>query len=345
MFPVGLGGLPTFMDGGNPAGDALKYWMSIRRALLRAPVDRIGLGGYLSLTIPFPEFNDCIADIAKEFRQIKSLHQQGSPACLKQKIGVLTAWGKLRSWTCSGHLHENPENDLINVIESLSGLPFDVEFIGFDEINQETLKRLDVIINAGFAGSAWSGGENWIDDNICTLLTKWVHDGGIFLGVNAPSALEGFDTYLRMAHVLGVDIDTGARVNHGRWLFEVEKNSIIPVLSDVKPKKDVYLTDGNAKVLKAENNFPCVTKYAFGKGYGIYISSYRHSMTNARMLLNLLTYEHWKEYEWIPENENVDGAFFKESNTMVLANSCNQEIKITVKGQDINIKPYGLVIC
>jgi beta-D-galactosyl-(1->4)-L-rhamnose phosphorylase len=148
-----------------------------------------------------------------------------------------------------------------------------------------------------------------------------------------------------MAHVLGVDIDTGARVNHGRWQFQVEDNSIIPVMANIMPKEDVYLTDGNAVVLKAESNLPCVTKYAFGKGYGIYISSYRHNMINARMLLNLLSYEQLNEYEWISENEFVDGAFFKESNTMVLTNSSNQEIKITVKGQDINIKPYELVIC
>lgn len=45
LFPVGLGGAPTFAEGGNPTLDAKKYWNSVRRALLRQPVDRIGLGG------------------------------------------------------------------------------------------------------------------------------------------------------------------------------------------------------------------------------------------------------------------------------------------------------------
>lgn len=49
LFPVGLGGAPTFMEGGNPTLDAKKYWNSVRRALLRAKIDRIGLGGYLHL--------------------------------------------------------------------------------------------------------------------------------------------------------------------------------------------------------------------------------------------------------------------------------------------------------
>ena len=46
LFPVGLGGKPTFMEGGAPAEEALRYWVNIRRALLRQGVDRIGLGGY-----------------------------------------------------------------------------------------------------------------------------------------------------------------------------------------------------------------------------------------------------------------------------------------------------------
>ena len=49
LFPVGLGGAPTFMEGGDPAAEAKMYWNRIRRALLREPVDRIGLGGYLHL--------------------------------------------------------------------------------------------------------------------------------------------------------------------------------------------------------------------------------------------------------------------------------------------------------
>lgn len=48
LFPVGLGGSPTFMEGGDPTLEAKKYWNSVRRALLRAPIDRIGLGGYLA---------------------------------------------------------------------------------------------------------------------------------------------------------------------------------------------------------------------------------------------------------------------------------------------------------
>ena len=43
LFPVGLGGLPTFSEGGHPERDAVDYWLHVRRALVRQPVERIAL--------------------------------------------------------------------------------------------------------------------------------------------------------------------------------------------------------------------------------------------------------------------------------------------------------------
>lgn len=67
LFPVGLGGAPTFAPGGRPAQDALDYWAKVRRALLRAPIDRIGLGGYLHLTQEHPAFLQAIDRVTDEF--------------------------------------------------------------------------------------------------------------------------------------------------------------------------------------------------------------------------------------------------------------------------------------
>ena len=178
LFPVGLGGAPTFSEGGNPTLDAKKYWNSVRRALLREKIDRIGLGGYLSLTLPFPDFNDYIAKVADEFRLIRSFHDAGKPYTIKTRVAVLHSWGKLRSWTLSGHFHETYMHDLIHVNEALSGLPIDVKFISFEDVKNGALSDVDVVINAGYAGSAWSGGDAWKDDELVTVLTKWVYEGG-----------------------------------------------------------------------------------------------------------------------------------------------------------------------
>ncbi len=122
------------------------------------------------MTLPFPDFNDYIEKIADEFREIKEFHKAGKPYVLKPRVAVLTFWGSLRSWTCAGHYHEHPELDLINIIEALSGMPFDVEFISFDDLKNKGLDNYDVVINAGFAGSAWSGGEQWKDERLFHFL-------------------------------------------------------------------------------------------------------------------------------------------------------------------------------
>ena len=137
LFPTGLSGEPTFAEGGNPTLDAKRFWKSIRRALLRKPVDRIGLGGYLHLVEPFPDFCDYIEQLTDEFRLIKAFHSQGEPMVLPCKIGILTAWGELRSWTCSGHFHENLKRNLMHLLESLAGMPVEVNFLSFDQIKNE----------------------------------------------------------------------------------------------------------------------------------------------------------------------------------------------------------------
>ena len=93
------------------------------------------------------------------------------------------------------------------------------------------LDNYDVVINAGFAGSAWSGGEQWKDEKVVSLLTEWVNNGGAFIGVNEPSATDGYDTFFRMSHVLGVSEDTGARICHGKYSFDVENNGAVVDLS------------------------------------------------------------------------------------------------------------------
>ena len=113
---------------------------------------------------------------------------------------------------------------------------------------------MDIIINAGYAGSAWSGGDVWKDENLVEILTKWVYEGGGFLGVNEPSAVEGYDTYFRMAHVLGIDEDRGERICHGKWDFRTDKiDKLIPDGVHICGKAHRYLTDGTARVLLEEN--------------------------------------------------------------------------------------------
>jgi beta-D-galactosyl-(1->4)-L-rhamnose phosphorylase len=334
LFPVGLGGEPQFIEGGNPTLKAKEFWNSIRRALLRQTVERLGLGGYLHLVEPYPDFCDYIEKIADEFREIKEFHKEGSPYNLGPKVAVLHYWGKLRPWTLSGHFHESYMHDLIHMNESLSGLPLEVEFIDFEEIKKGIPKDIKVIINGGLAGTAWSGADAWKDEAILENLTKWVYEGGTFIGVNEPSAVEGYDTFFRMAHVLGIDKDTGSKVNHGRWSYEVEAiPELLPEDSRIKGKDHLYLTDGNAKVLMEENGLPVMTANDFGKGKGIYLASFEVNLQNTRMLLNTILYGSGEKLDqnYITNNPLTECAYYPSSNKLVVINNSELDQTTTVK--------------
>lgn len=358
LFPVGLGGLPTFAEGGNPTLDAKKFWNSIRRALLRTPIDRIGLGGYLHLVEGYPDFCDYIEKVSDEFRKMKELHAQGTPCQIKTKVAVFHSWGKLRSWTLSGHFHETYMHDLIHINEALSGLPIEVSFIDFEEVKKGVLEGIDVVINAGRAGDAWSGGDAWKDEEVISVLTKWVHEGGTFLGVNEPSAVEGYDHFFRMAPVLGIDEDMGARVCHGKWSYELEaEDGLIPEGALITSKPNRYLTTPDTRVLMQENGEPVLTVHSFGKGKGIYMSSYRInqedknlSLVNTRMLLNIILFagnEALKQ-NYISDNPMTECAYYPSSRLLVVINNSDsiQTAKVqTASGeQAVTIEPYDTVM-
>jgi 1,3-beta-galactosyl-N-acetylhexosamine phosphorylase len=344
LFPVGLGGDPVFMDGGNPTLEAKKFWNSIRRALLRAPIDRIGLGGYLHLVEPFPEFTDYIEKVSDEFRLIKEVHSAGKPYTLKKRVAVLHSWGKLRSWTLSGHFHETHVHDLIHINEALSGLPLEVSFINFEDVKNGELNNVDVIINAGFAGSAWSGGDHWKDDEVVTAITKWVHDGGVLIGVDEPTAVEGYDTFFRMAHILGVDKDTGAKVCHGKWSFDIESmDNLLPEGFSMKGKSGIHLTDGLAKVFASENGLPTLTMNDFGKGKGIYMSSFHITPENIRLLMNAIAFTgaEPESKKYITDNIFTECAYFPNSKTLVVINNSDKEQKTTIE-TDFGAKTFTI---
>lgn len=347
LFPVGLGGAPTFMEGGDPTTEAKRYWNSIRRALLRCSIDRIGLGGYLHLTENFPDFCDYIEQLTEEFHIIQDFHAKGKPYSIQTKVAVLHSWGALRSWTLSGHFHETWQHDLIHINEALSGLPVDVSFLSFEDIKAGKLKDIDIVINAGYAGSAWSGGDAWKDEELLEILTKWVHMGGTFLGVNEPSAVTGYDTFFRMAHVLGIDEDTGERICHGRWQFRTESSDgLVPQGAELAVKPNRYLTDGTAKVLLAQNGEPVLTIHEFGSGKGIYLSSFQCTPENTRLLYQLIRYAGGEGITgmYMTDNLHTECAYYPESNTLVVINNSDTQQKTCVEThagtKELTLEPY-----
>lgn len=334
------------MEGGDPTKDAREYWLHIRRALLRAPIERIGLGGYLHLTEAFPDFQDYIEQIADEFRRIRKYHSYGKPYTYSVKIAVLHDWGRLRSWTLSGHFHETWMHDLIHVNEALSGLPLDVDFINFEDVKHEALEKYDVVINAGSAGSAWSGGDAWKEEEVISKFYEWAWNGGVLIGIQDPSAADGYNEYFRLAQILGVDKDTGAKVCHGKWKVEVDSvHDLIPDCCEIPKRAGVFVTDSKTRVLVADGEAPKLTVHQFGRGCGIYLGGFVYSPENTRLLLNLILYGTKQEHSvYLTDNVNAECAYYPEAKKLVVINNSDsiQPVKVgTEQGvKEMRLNPY-----
>lgn len=331
LFPTGLGGTPTFSKGGNPAKDAKDYWLHVRRALLRQPIERIGLGGYLHLTQEYQDFCDYIEQIADEFREIKTLHEHGKPLTSKVKVAVLHSWGGMRPWTLSGHFHESDRHDLIHINEALAGMPLEVTYLGFDDIRIGKLENYQVLINAGRAGDAWSGGSAWEDESIITKVTEWVYEGGTLIGVNEPSATSGSDIFFKTAPILGVDKDMGEYVNHGKWKGQ---KVILPSLDvqgiSLPNNENVYAYCEDTRIILEENDNIKLSVHQFGKGQGIYMSGFRFSAENNKLLLNaiFLNKEELLDDLYIVENPYIESAYFPKDQVLILINNSSEEQRL-----------------
>ena len=154
--------------------------------------------------------------------------------------------------------------------------------------------------------------------------------------------------YFRMAEVLGVDKDTGARTCHGRWPVEEKReyeNACIP------KEEGVFLLHDKVEVLRAEKseireeNVPTLTVNRYGKGRGIYMSHFRKGTENNRMLLELLLSGIHERTVSLPDNPAVECAYFPESRMLVAVNNSDQpqETRIGVEGRETSvvIAPYG----
>ena len=127
------------------------------------PLDRIGYGGYLSLAVEHPDFIDRIEQIIAEFRSIHERSGGRRPLTPGFKVAVINSWGRLRSWMSHMVAHAlwyRQAYTYLGVLEALSGLPLDVEFLSFDDVRAGIPQDVKVLICAGAEGTAFSGASS-----------------------------------------------------------------------------------------------------------------------------------------------------------------------------------------
>ena len=332
----------TFYEGNDPLPETVQNWITARRAILRNPVDRIGYGGYLSLAYKFPKFVDCVEKIADEFREIYDIVKGGNPYC-KMKVAILNSWGKLRTWQThmvAHALHYKQIYSYLGVLESLSGMAVDVSFISFDDvIHSDILDKFDVVINAGDAGTAFSGGKIWRNETLVAKIREWVYNGGGFIGIGEPSAYEHGGRFFQLAQVLGVDKELGFSLSTDKY-FTKEKGKHF-ITEDVRKNsengkdiffgesmKNIYALYENTEILEFSNGEIHLSSHDFGKGRGIYIAGLPYSDENTRLLWRALHYAAHKENEfnkWNCTNVHCEVHMYPEKNKIAYINNSTEE--------------------
>lgn len=264
-------------------------------------------------------------------------------------MAVLHTWGSLRPWTLSGHFHETDENVLIHINEALSGLPVRVKFLSFEDAESGGLEGVDVVINAGRAGDAWSGGDAWRSAGLIAGITRFVHGGGAFIGVGEPSACGGGDTFFAMAHVLGVDADDGRYACHAKWPVGGTRALPFSVESlGLARDPHIRLVDPDTGILAAEDGAPQATLHPFGRGFGAYLSGFTYSPAAAHALLMLLCRLTGAEAGDCPISDNpaVETAWFPASRTLVALNNSDAQTALRVQwpdgGEEIALAPLEM---
>lgn len=333
----------TFHEGGDPIKEAKINWVTARRAILRKPIDRIGYGGYLKLALDFPDFIDYVQSVCDEFRTLYDNIKGTVPYCVKT-VAVLNCWGKMRAWGCHmvhHALYQKQNYSYAGVIEALSGAPFDVRFISFDDIkaSPSVLDGVDVLINVGDGDTAHTGGSYWEDADITAAVRKFVWKGGGFIGVGEPSGHQYQGRYIQLADVLGIEKETGFTLNYDKYNWDSRPHFITEdVKSEIdfgEGKKSIYALEGAHVIVQKDKEVQLAVN-EYGKGRAVYISGLPYSFENNRLLYRCVLWTTHSERvleRWFSTNCNVEvHAYVENGKYCVVNNTYEPQSTVVYRG-------------
>ncbi|NCB33378.1 MAG: 1,3-beta-galactosyl-N-acetylhexosamine phosphorylase [Erysipelotrichia bacterium] len=344
----------VFCEGGDPIREAQQNWLQARRAILRSPLDRIGYGGYLKLATEWPGFIDTIKQVVSEFREIHEKTADSKSSTASFKVAVLSSWGHVRSWMNNQVHHSIYHREIysyVGVIECLSGMPLDVEFIDFDDVKNGLDPSIRVIINAGDRDTSWSGAEYWLDESVITALRKFVHDGGGFIGVGEPTAIQHQGAFFQLRDVLGVDEEVGFSLSTDKYNDCNPDHFIMRDLSEPldfgEGQNRVYAYGENYQILAMDREYTQMAVNSFGKGRSVYFAGLPYSPQNCRLLLRAIYYAAHQEesmLEYFVTNPDTEIAAYEKNGLAAVINNTDrmQKTSVIIHGREeetLDLKP------
>ena len=232
----------------------------------------------------------------------------------------------------------------LGVLEALAGLPVDIQFISFEDVKNGCLSDFDVVINGGDGGTSFSGDVCWKDPVLLEKIRTYIAEGGGFIGVGEPSAVQYGGRYFQLADAMGVDKEMGFSIAQRRHNVQIQKEHFITEdltdevdyadgVNDVFAKEGIQILDASYqdKLWRGMDN--CHVKMAvndYGKGRCFYLAGMRYDAQNTRLLYRAMLWCASKEgclKKVFSSNIYTECHYYQKSKKYALVNNTNEEQK------------------
>ena len=228
-------------------------------------------------------------------------------------------------------LYQKQNYSYAGVMEALSGAPFEVQFLSFEDIRQNPgiLDAVDVLINVGDGDTAHTGGPEWEDPRVSVPIRRFVRRGGGLIGIGEPGGHQYQGRFLQLASELGVEKETGLTLGYDKYNWDEHRDHFI--LADVQGqvdfgegKKGIYALEGAQVLIQREKEVQLAVNRC-GLGRGVYISGLPYSPQNCRLLHRAILWAAHSEDRlriWFSDNCHVEvHAYPAEGKYCVVNNS------------------------
>ncbi len=340
----------------------LSCWNNMRRGLLKKSIDRIGFGGYLKQIENYPLLTAAIKDVCDEFRGIADA--LGDSSCFsKGRIAVLSYRGRRDSWMMNGTFVDDARQGgcyYHSLFDALAVLPFEVEFISFEEASTRDLSAYDCLLSCGVPNTSFAGGKAWENPELVSNIRRYVHEGGAFFGVGEPTASQYQGRFFQLSDVLGVEKECEFTHFEKRDPFKTLENHWIKEGVDMslvgynRFQRNVYPLTATVLTNEFDWEYPEGQQNAanvhfavneYGKGRGVYLSGITCNDETIRLLYRAFLWAMKKEDETkrlYALASSVDVFYYEEKRMYALYNDSEKEVATSYYDLQGNLKNVSL---
>lgn len=235
-------------------------------------------------------------------------------------------------------LYQKQNYSYAGIIEALSGAPFDVSFISFQDICEDPgiLNDIDVLINVGDADTAHTGGEWWCNPKVVSAIREFVYNGGGIIGVGEPTAHQANGHFFQLSGILGVEEERGFTLGYDKYNWENHSHFITEDAGETidfgEGKKNIYALEGTTILVQNEKEVQLAVN-EYGKGRSVYISGLPYSFENSRLLYRSIlwsTHDEENLHSWFSSNYNAEVHAYIESGKYCVVNNTYEPLDTVI---------------